>query len=62
MVKGSVKKVKEFQGGKLSYSKDLSKIKPGFKSVPLQICFDIAWLASAKKWHKIQNMNEEERF
>ena len=42
--------------------KDLSKVKPGFKSVPLQIYFEIAGLASAKKWREIQNIVGEERF
>ena len=44
------------------YSKDLSKVKPEFKSVPLQIYFEIAGLASAKKWREIQNMAGEELF
>ena len=42
--------------------KDLSKVKPGFKSVPPQLYFEIAGLASTKKWRKIQNMIEEERY
>ena len=42
--------------------KDLSKVKPGFKSVPLQIYFEIAELANAEKWQEIQNMVGEERF
>ena len=42
--------------------KDLSRVKTGFKSVPLQFYFEIAGLASAKKWQKIQNMAGEERF
>ena len=42
--------------------KDLSRVKPGFKSVPLQLYFEIAELASAKKWREIQNMVGEERF
>ena len=40
--------------------KDLSKVKLGFKSVPLQLYFEIAGLASAVKWRKIQNIDEEE--
>ena len=43
-------------------SKDLSKVKPGFKSVPLQIYFEVAGLASAEKWREIQNIVGEERF
>ena len=42
--------------------KDLSRVKPVFKSVPLQFHFEIAGLASAKKWREIQNMAGEERF
>ena len=34
---------------------DLSRIKHSFKRVPLQFYFEIAGLASAKKWHEIQN-------
>ena len=45
-----------------TFRKDFSKIKPVYKSVPLQIYFEIAGLASAEKWHKIQNMVGEERF
>ena len=41
--------------------KDLSRVL-GFKSVPLQFYFEIAGLASAKKWREIQNMAGEERF
>ena len=37
-------------------------VKPGFKSVPLQLYFEIAELASAEKWWEIQNMAGEERF
>ena len=37
-------------------------VKSGFKSVPAQLYFEIFGLASAKKWRKIQNMTEEERF
>ena len=44
------------------FFKDLSKVKPLFKSVPLQIYFEIAGLASAEKWRKIQNIIEEESF
>ena len=43
-------------------SKDLSRVKPGFKSVPLQFYFEIAGLANAKKWNKIQKMVGEERY
>ena len=42
--------------------KDLSKVKPGFKSVHLQIYFETTWLASAKKWREIQNEVGEECF
>ena len=42
--------------------KDLSKVKPGFKSGPLQIYFEVAGLASAEKWREIQNIVGEERF
>ena len=42
--------------------KDLSKVKPIFKSVPLQFYFEIAGLFSAKKWQEIQNMAGEQRF
>ena len=35
--------------------KDLSRVKSGFKSVALQFYFEIAGLASAEKWRKIQN-------
>ena len=42
--------------------KDLSKVKPIFKSVPLQFYFVIDELASAKKWREIQNMTGEECF
>ena len=42
--------------------KDLSKVKPGFKSIPLQIYFEIAGLARAEKWREIQNIVGEERF
>ena len=41
---------------------DLSGVKAGFKSVPLQFHFVITELASAKKWRKIQNIDGEERF
>ena len=43
-------------------SKDLSKVKPGFKGIPLQTYFEIAGLASAKKWCKIQNIVGGEHF
>ena len=43
-------------------AKDLSKVKQGFKSVPLQIYFEIAGLARAEKWREIQNIVGEERF
>ena len=42
--------------------KDLSRVKTNFKSVPLQFYFEIAGLASAEKWRKIQNMAGEGRF
>ena len=42
--------------------KDLSRVKTSFKSVPLQFYFEIAGLASAKKWQEIQNVAGEERF
>ena len=45
-----------------TFCKDLSRVKTDFKSVPLQFYFEIAGLASAKKWHKIQNMAGEECF
>ena len=44
------------------FDKDVSMVKPGFKSVPLQFHFEIAGLASDKKWREIQNMAGEERF
>ena len=44
------------------FTKDLRKVKPGFKSVPLQIHFEISGLASAKKWCEIQNLVGEECF
>ena len=44
------------------FIKDLSSVKAGFKSVPLQLYFEIAGLASAKNWRKIQNIDEEEHF
>ena len=50
------------QNQKLENFKDLSKVKPGFKSVPLKFYSEIAGLASAKKWREIQNMAGEERF
>ena len=43
-------------------SKDLSRVKGGFKSVPTQFYCEFARLSSAKKWWEIQNMVEEERF
>ena len=46
----------------LSKIKDLSRVKTGFKSVPLQFYFEIGELATAKKRHKIQNRAGEERF
>ena len=46
----------------IQFLKDLSRVKPGFKSVPPQFYFEITGLASAKKWQEIQNMVEEERF
>ena len=42
--------------------KDLSKVKPGFKSVPSQLYFENTGLARTKNGHEIQNMVEEERF
>ena len=45
-----------------SVIKDLSKAKPRFKGVPLQIYFEIAGLTSAKMLCKIQNIVGEERF
>ena len=51
-----------FNGFKTAICKDLSSTKNGFKSVPPQLYFEISGLASAKKWRKIQNMTEEERF
>ena len=42
--------------------KDLSRVKTGFISVPLQFYFEITGLASAEKWREIQNMAGEERF
>ena len=42
--------------------KDLSMVKPSFKSVPLQFHFEIAELAIAKMWQEIQNVDGEERF
>ena len=42
--------------------KDLSRVKAGFKSIPLQFYFEIAGLASAEMWREIQNMAREERF
>ena len=42
--------------------KDLSMVNPGFKSVPPQVYFEITGLASALKWCKIQNIDEEEYF
>ena len=42
--------------------KDLSSVKTGFKSIPLQLNFEIAGLASPKKWQEIQKMTGEERF
>ena len=43
-------------------NKDLSRVKASFKSVPLQFYFEIAGLASAKKWWEIQNMAGQEHF
>ena len=42
--------------------KDLSRVKASFKSVPPQLYFEIAGLASAKKWRKIQGIVGEEPF
>ena len=47
---------------KHSLFKDLSRVKAGFKSVPLQSYFEIVGLASAKNWRQIQNIDGEERF
>ena len=41
--------------------KDLSKVRPGFNSVPPQLYFEIAGLDSDVKRREIQNMLEEER-
>ena len=41
--------------------KDLSRVKTGFKSVPLQFYFEIAGLAKAKKGQEIQKMAGKER-
>ena len=46
----------------INVCKDLSRVKAGFKSVLPQLYFKFAQLASAKKWRKIQNAVEEERF
>ena len=46
----------------LSILKDLSKVKPDFKSVPPQLYFEISRLANTRKWRKIQNVVEEECF
>ena len=43
-------------------TKDLSRVKPCFESVPPKFHFEIAGLASAVKWRKIQNVVGEERF
>ena len=42
--------------------KDLSRVKPSFKSVPPQRYFEIAGLASVKKWQEIQIMAGDKRF
>ena len=42
--------------------KDLSRVKPSFESIPLQLYFEIAGLSSVVKWREIQNIDEEERF
>ena len=34
-------------------AKDLSRVKPDFKSIPPQFHFEIARLASAEKWREI---------
>ena len=41
---------------------DLSRVKAGFKSVPLQSYFEITRLDSAKKWQEIQKKAGEECF
>ena len=42
--------------------KDLGRVKAGFKSVPLQLYFEITGLACAIKWREIQNIVGKERF
>ena len=51
----------DFDSSQSKGVKDFSTVKPGFKSVPLQIYFEIAGVASAEKWRQIQNIVEEER-
>ena len=43
----------------LNAGKDLSRVKTGFKSVPLQFYFEIAGLASSKNQREIQNITGE---
>lgn len=43
-------------------SKDLSNARPGFKSVPLKIYFEIARLASAENWREIPTIVGKLRF
>ena len=42
--------------------KDLCRVKAGFKSVPPQLYFEFAEIASVKKWREIQNIVDEEHF
>ena len=60
-VKKPLKKPNFWQGVDQSF-KDLSRLKAGFKSVPLQFYFKIAGLVSAEKWREIQNMVGEEQY
>ena len=55
----NIKKLLELH---MASGKDLSRVKPGFKSIPLQFYFEIAGLAGAEKWWEIQNMAGEEHF
>ena len=50
--------------GHITWQENLqtSRVKAGFKSVPLQFNFEIAGLASARNWQQIQNMAGEEGF
>ena len=61
MLRGRVLSI--YKCPKLDHSgKDLSRVKTGFKSVPLQFYFEIAGLVSTEKWREIQNIAGEERF